>query len=144
MEQIILVIHVLLAAGLIGLVLIQHGKGADMGAAFGSGASGTVFGSQGAGSFLTRTTGVIAALFFATSLTLAYMSGHRDKASSVTDLLEAPVATEVVAPETSSPATPGVPSVPGEAMSNASGPSADIGAGGVPEVPSSVPPSPAQ
>ncbi len=138
MEQIILVIHVLLAASLIGLVLIQHGKGADMGAAFGSGASGTVFGSQGAGSFLTRSTGVIAALFFATSLTLAYMSGHRDRASSVTDVLATPVATEVVAP-----ATPDVPSVPGEAMSDFSAnPAAIDAAGDIPAVPGSVPASP--
>ncbi len=64
-------IQVLIAAGLIGLILVQHGKGADMGAAFGSGASGTVFGSQGSGSFLTRATTVLAVLFFLNSLFLA-------------------------------------------------------------------------
>ncbi|MFV1982102.1 MAG: preprotein translocase subunit SecG [Thiohalomonadales bacterium] len=73
LHNVILVIHVLLAVSLIGLVLIQQGKGADMGAAFGSGASNTVFGSQGSASFITRATGIIAALFFGTSLTLAFL-----------------------------------------------------------------------
>ena len=69
--------HVLLALGLIGLILIQRGKGAEAGAAFGAGASGTVFGAAGSGSFLTRLTGVLATLFFVTSLTLAYMAGQQ-------------------------------------------------------------------
>ncbi|MBA2657527.1 MAG: preprotein translocase subunit SecG [Tatlockia sp.] len=73
MYQLILTIHVLVALALIGLVLIQHGKGADIGAAFGSGASGTVFGSQGTGSFLFKLTGGLAMTFFITSLTLSYM-----------------------------------------------------------------------
>ena len=68
------VLHVLAALGLIGLVLLQHGKGADAGAAFGSGASSTVFGSRGASSFLSRTTAILAATFFCTSLVLAYFS----------------------------------------------------------------------
>lgn len=73
MYQLILVIHVLVAITLIGLVLIQHGKGADIGAAFGSGASNTVFGSQGTGSFLFKLTGGLALTFFATSLMLSYV-----------------------------------------------------------------------
>ncbi len=73
LHNVILIIHVLLSISLVGLVLIQQGKGADMGAAFGSGASNTVFGSQGSASFISRATGVIAALFFATSLTLAFL-----------------------------------------------------------------------
>lgn len=73
MYQIILMIHVLIAVAIIGLVLIQHGKGADVGAAFGSGASGTVFGSQGSGGFLFKLTGGLALAFFATSLTLGYI-----------------------------------------------------------------------
>lgn len=72
-QQLILILHVLVALALIGLVLIQHGKGADVGAAFGSGASGTVFGSQGTGSFLFKLTGGLALTFFATSLTLSYL-----------------------------------------------------------------------
>ena len=74
METILIVVHLLLSLGLIGLVLIQHGKGADAGAAFGSGASATVFGARGSGSFLSRTTGILAALFFITSLALAYFA----------------------------------------------------------------------
>jgi len=73
MYQIILMIHVIIAVALIALVLIQHGKGADVGAAFGSGASGTVFGSQGSGGFLFKLTGFLAMAFFATSLTLGYI-----------------------------------------------------------------------
>jgi preprotein translocase subunit SecG len=80
---IITVIHVLLAAALIGLVLFQRGKGAEAGAAFGAGASGTVFGARGSASFLTRTTGVLATFFFVTSLSLAYLSGQREGPVSV-------------------------------------------------------------
>lgn len=73
MYQLILMIHVLVAIALIGLVLIQHGKGADIGAAFGSGASNTLFGSQGTGGFLFKLTGGLALTFFVTSLTLSYL-----------------------------------------------------------------------
>ncbi|RUR13975.1 preprotein translocase subunit SecG [Legionella sp. km772] len=73
MYQLILMIHVVVAIVLIGLVLIQHGKGADIGAAFGSGASNTLFGSQGTGGFLFKLTGGLAITFFATSLTLSYL-----------------------------------------------------------------------
>ncbi len=73
MYQLILMVHVLVAVVLIGLVLIQHGKGADIGAAFGSGASNTLFGSQGTGGFLFKLTGGLAMTFFVTSLTLSYL-----------------------------------------------------------------------
>lgn len=86
MVTVLTVIHVLLTVSLITLVLIQRGKGADLGAAFGSGASSTVFGSQGAASFLTRTTAVIATLFFVTSLSLGYLAGQRVERKSVTEM----------------------------------------------------------
>jgi len=89
--DILVIFHVILSLALIGLILIQHGKGADAGAAFGSGASATVFGSQGSGSFLTRTTGVLATLFFVTSLTLAYFTIQRIEPKSV---LESSVVTQ--------------------------------------------------
>ena len=73
MHSILLGLHILVAIGLIALVLLQHGKGADVGAAFGSGASGTVFGARGSASFLSRVTAVMAALFFAISMSLAYL-----------------------------------------------------------------------
>jgi len=76
MQTILTVLHLFLALGLIGLVLIQHGKGADMGAAFGSGASSTVFGSRGSGNFLSRSTAVLATLFFLTSMALAYFAAQ--------------------------------------------------------------------
>lgn len=97
MHTIFLVVHVLLALGIIGLVLIQHGKGADAGAAFGSGASSTVFGARGSASFLTRTTGILAAVFFLTSLSLAYLaSGPRETESTLEKLL--PTQSETAAP----------------------------------------------
>ncbi len=76
LQLILTVLHLALAIGLVGLILIQHGRGADAGAAFGSGASGTVFGAQGSGSFLTRSTAVLATLFFLTSMTLAYFAAQ--------------------------------------------------------------------
>lgn len=77
MYQLLLVVHVLIATAVIGLVLIQHGKGADIGAAFGSGASNTVFGSQGTGSFLFKLTGGLALSFFVTSLLLSAMVANQ-------------------------------------------------------------------
>jgi preprotein translocase subunit SecG len=78
MYQVIIVIHVLLGLGVIGLVLMQQGKGADAGAAFGTGSAGSVFGAQGAASFLSRSTAILATLFFATSLGLAVANGHKN------------------------------------------------------------------
>ncbi len=83
--SILVAVDVLLAIGIIGLVLIQHGKGADVGAAFGSGASGTVFGARGSATFLTRATAILATLFFANSLLLAYLATHRPVTESVID-----------------------------------------------------------
>jgi preprotein translocase subunit SecG len=83
MESLITVLHVLAAASLIGLVLIQHGKGADMGAAFGSGASGSLFGVTGSSNMLSKITAAAVVVFFATSLTLTYMAGHRTGGSVV-------------------------------------------------------------
>jgi preprotein translocase subunit SecG len=80
MQTTILIIHTVIALSIIGLVLIQRGKGSDAGAAFGSGSSGTVFGSRGATSFFSRATAVLATAFFATSLTLAYISSQRSGA----------------------------------------------------------------
>src|SRR5690349_12171998 len=77
MHTVLIVFQVLLASAIIGLVLLQQGKGADVGAAFGSGASGTVFGSRGSANFLSRTTAALAALFFVNSLCLAYLVGGK-------------------------------------------------------------------
>lgn len=88
MQQLILVLHILACVGIIGLVLIQHGKGADVGAAFGSGASNTVFGSSGSSSFLLKLTGGLAAIFFITSLSLGYYVSNLGGKSVVIDIPE--------------------------------------------------------
>jgi preprotein translocase subunit SecG len=89
MDSIILVVHIIVSVLLVGLILIQHGKGADAGAAAlggggGGGASSSVFGSQGSTSFLSRASAVLATVFFMTSLTLAYFSGKTDGVDSIT------------------------------------------------------------
>ena len=81
MEKLILVFHVLTALAIIGLILLQQGKGAEMGASFGAGASQTVFGSQGGGNFFTRATAILAALFFATSFGLAIVAKQQSEIS---------------------------------------------------------------
>jgi preprotein translocase subunit SecG len=84
-EILVLVVHVLAAIGVIGLVLLQHGKGADMGAAFGSGSSGSLFGSSGSANFLSRSTAVLATVFFLTSMGLTYVTSHKPQQGSVMD-----------------------------------------------------------
>ncbi len=78
MEVVILVVHVIVALSIIGLVLLQHGKGADMGAAFGSGSAGGVFGSSGSANFLSRTTAVLATIFFISSISLTIFSSKKN------------------------------------------------------------------
>ncbi len=78
--SVLLTIHTLVALAIIGLVLMQHGKGADMGAAFGSGASGSLFGASGSANFLSRTTAILTAVFFASSLTLTYLASEKPAA----------------------------------------------------------------
>ncbi|MBE9526558.1 MAG: preprotein translocase subunit SecG [Proteobacteria bacterium] len=124
MESVILAVHMVVAITLIGLILIQQGKGADAGAAFGgggggSGASSTVFGSQGSGNFLSKTTAVLATTFFVTSLFLSYLSGKvsSDKAEAVeiSNRVEA-----IQAPAEDKPALPvstestDIPAIPAE------------------------------
>ncbi len=85
MQELIFIIHILSVVSLIGLVLMQHGKGADMGAAFGSGASNTMFGSTGSISFFTKLTGIIALIFFITSVTLGVMIAKQTRQVGVTN-----------------------------------------------------------
>lgn len=97
--SVVLALHVIVAIAIIGLVLMQHGKGADMGAAFGSGASGSLFGASGSANFLSRTTAILAGVFFVTSLTLAYMGSNRPKTSG--SLMQEQVQSSPVAQPTS-------------------------------------------
>ena len=102
----ILAVQLLSALAMIGLVLIQHGKGADMGAAFGSGASGSLFGASGSANFLSRTTAILAAVFFLTSLGLTYVASSKPKSSgSVMDTVK----TEQTAPVQAPAEVPAVP-----------------------------------
>ena len=88
MQTFLLVAHVLMAVGLIGLILVQHGKGADTGAAFGVGASATIFGSRGSASFLSRMTAGLAILFFANSLLLAHLASSRVERQSLMERVQ--------------------------------------------------------
>ncbi len=142
-SNIILIFHVIFAVAIVVLVLIQHGKGADMGAAFGSGSAGSLFGSAGASNFLSKSTAGFAALFFATSLALTYF--HAPKTSSgvmgdskpkvtepakKSDTIPAPGGVGIPVPATGAPAIPVVPAAGSPAT-------------GAPEVKSSTPATPA-
>ena len=93
METLVWVVHVLTAVVLIGMVLMQHGKGADMGAAFGTGSAGSLFGSSGSANFLSRSTAVAATVFFITSLALTYIYAHPAQQQGVMDKVK-PAATQ--------------------------------------------------
>ena len=108
---IVLAVQMLTALGMIGLILVQHGKGADMGAAFGSGGSGSLFGASGSANFLSRTTGALAAVFFACTLLLAYFGTARPITS--TSVLESSAATTPAKPL---PAASGAAQIPGTSV----------------------------
>lgn len=127
MENILVVIHLLLAIGLVVLILMQHGKGADMGAAFGSGASASVFGSRGAANFLSRATAVLATVFFLTSLTLAYFAMQSDEPETLMEGVTVPAPIE--ATESDLPPVSDLPVIPDE------GPGPSEATNDVPSVP---------
>ena len=104
LQTIVLIAHVGVALLIIGLVLLQRGKGADAGTGFGAGASGTVFGARGSATFFSRVTGVLAALFFVTSLTLAWLATQRTAPTSLLDGAAPPQTTTSPAPEAPPPA----------------------------------------
>jgi preprotein translocase subunit SecG len=98
MQVAALVVHVLAALGLVGLVLLQHGKGADMGAAFGSGSAGSLFGSSGSSNFLSRSTAIFALIFFLSSMGLSYLSFEKATTLGVMSTQEIPVSSDVNVP----------------------------------------------
>ena len=120
LKTLIIVVQLLSALGVIGLVLLQHGKGADMGAAFGSGASGSLFGASGSANFLSRTTAVLATVFFCSTLALTYLGSYHAKPSA--GVLGASVPAPVVAsaPAASAPVAP----APGASAPAAASPAA--------------------
>jgi preprotein translocase subunit SecG len=107
--NLVLLVHVLAGLGVIGLVLVQHGKGADMGAAFGSGASGSLFGASGSANFLSRSTAVLATVFFITTIGLSYLAGQPSKAPDSGGIVNIP------APVQTAPASAPAEAAPGEA-----------------------------
>ncbi len=112
LKELLLVIHVLVAIAIVGLVLLQQGKGADIGASFGSGASQTLFGARGSATFLSRLTAVLATIFFITSLSLTVIDARQAQPKSVTQDVPAssiPVPAPAVP---AAPTKPGVPAVP--------------------------------
>ena len=114
MQTLVMVLHILAAIGIVVLVLLQHGKGADMGAAFGSGSAGSLFGSAGASNFLSKTTAVLAAGFFATSLALTYFSVPSNT-GGVTEGLAVPAGKTDAVP--AAPAPSGTAPAPGSGKS---------------------------
>ncbi|MBC8641936.1 preprotein translocase subunit SecG [Caballeronia sp. EK] len=119
LKTLIIVVQLLSALGVIGLVLLQHGKGADMGAAFGSGASGSLFGATGSANFLSRTTAVLAAVFFVTTLTLTYLGSYKPQTSAGVLGGAAPV-------PTSASAAASAASAPASAPVASSAPGSDV------------------
>jgi len=103
---IVLAVQMLSAVGMIGLILVQHGKGADMGAAFGSGSAGSLFGASGSANFLSRTTAVLATVFLASTLGLAYFGNLRTGGSSSSSILAQVPTASASAPAASAPAAP--------------------------------------
>lgn len=131
--NVILIVQILSALGMIGLILVQHGKGADMGAAFGSGGSGSLFGASGSANFLSRTTSILAAVFFVSTLLLTYLGGSRS--SSTGSVLEGAAVTAPAANSTATPAAvPASPAnqIPGNAPAGSAEPAKS-------QVPAAVP-----
>ncbi len=111
--SVVIVIQIVAGLAMIGLVLVQHGKGADMGASFGSGASGSLFGATGSANFLSRTTAILAAIFFVTTIYLSFIANDRARpVDEGTSVLDRPAST---APAASEPAAGAAPAVPGAA-----------------------------
>ena len=137
LQTLAVVFHVLLAVAIIGIVLLQRGKGADAGAGFGAGASGTVFGARGSASFLSRTTAVLATLFFLTSLGLTYLFSQQQAATSVVDTIPQ----EAPAPVTSPAQMPSLP--PATPATNSPAPAATPPAAGTDAAPAQQAPPPA-
>lgn len=117
MMTVVLLLQVLSALAMIGLVLVQHGKGADMGASFGSGASGSLFGATGSANFLSRSTAVAATVFFASTLGLAYFGNHRGAATAEQpSLLEQAASAAAAASVGAVPASAVLPAASGAAL----------------------------
>ena len=112
--NVMIVIHLIAALAIIGLVLIQHGKGADMGAAFGGGSSGSLFGATGSANFLSRTTAILATIFFLTSLGMAYVATNKPRSGGGGVMEGVTLTPKPAAPASSAPAVPSPAAIPGQ------------------------------
>jgi preprotein translocase subunit SecG len=143
MFNIVIVVQVISALAIIALVLLQHGKGADMGAAFGSGASGSLFGASGSSNFLSKSTAVAAAIFFASTLALAYMSNNRTPGAAPSGgVMERMAAPANGVPTTTAPAEAVAPTAGVPTAGVPAAPAADAPAGPAETVPATVSPAP--
>jgi preprotein translocase subunit SecG len=140
-QTLAVVFHVLVAVAIIALVLLQRGKGADAGAGFGAGASGTVFGSRGSASFLSRTTAVLATLFFVSSLVLSYLFSQGVAPTSVVDRVKTQQPAPVPLPGTGAPVLPS-PATPASSAPPAAAPASSPAPAGQPQ--QQAPATPAQ
>ncbi len=129
MMTLLLIVQVFVSIALIVLILLQQGKGADMGAAFGAGASATIFGARGSASFMTRVTGVLATVFFVNTLALAWLSAHRDASTGASSVVQPPAVEQPSEAVPDVPAIPGLPATPAADSSAATDPSLPVGTG---------------
>ena len=136
LESFLLVIHLVVAVVVCGLVLLQHGKGADMGAAFGSGSSGSLFGAAGSANFLSRTTAVLAAVFFVSSLGLTYLGSMHTKAK---DVMQQGVMGDVPATKSSDVPAPAPAPAAAPAAPPATAPAGDKAPAGAPSKAGDIP-----
>lgn len=134
--NLVVLIQVLSALTMIGLVLVQHGKGADMGASFGSGASGSLFGATGSANFLSRSTAVCAAVFFACTLGLAYIANDRARTSAGSVLDRPAVAIPAAAPASGAAQIPGAPPAAASGVVTPAAPAPSAPASGAAAIPS--------
>jgi preprotein translocase subunit SecG len=131
LHTIIIIVHLVAALVIIGLVLLQHGKGADMGASFGSGSAGSLFGASGSANFLSRTTAITATVFFVTSLSMAFLATHKPRAEGGTGVMDGISAPAAPAAPAGKGATPPVPA-PAAAPSPAAIPGQEPGKAAAP------------
>ncbi len=132
MDLVVLILHVIAAAGIIGLVLVQHGKGADVGAAFGTGSAGSVFGSAGSANFLSRMTAVLALVFFLTSIGLSVLANKRGSGKGV--MANQPASTQAADKPAAASDVPAVPATKSD--------KSDKSDKAAPSVPAAVEPKP--
>ncbi|MDO9314361.1 MAG: preprotein translocase subunit SecG [Burkholderiaceae bacterium] len=131
MLNLVVIVQILAALVMIGLVLVQHGKGADMGASFGSGASGSLFGATGSANFLSRSTAVCAAIFFACTLLLAFLANDRSRVAPTGSVLDRPAISMPAAGASAATGATQIPGGAGVAPADSTG-SASVGAAASP------------